>query len=121
MCDSLSHPFAAGGQSVTLIQCIGNHDVLFAIHEVQGRGILKRNSSSQFERGQSGSLQQMIVATHDFDNLPRQNASSAYRQTRLALVLQQSDNDCVSFDEYFPGAILGQQFVDWIVEVQAEI
>src|SRR5881397_3384276 len=84
-------------------------------------GILEGDSDSQLQTRQTGTLKQLIVAAHNFNDLARQNASAAYRKTFVALALEQSKNNCVAFKKNLLRDILRQQLVHGIIKIQAEI
>src|SRR4029077_18995021 len=54
-------------------------------------------------------------------HLASQYAGATYRQASFAFFLMQREDDGIAFDEDFAGSVLRKQFVDRIVEVEAEV
>ena len=64
---------------------------------------------------------QFVIAAHDLHDFSCQHAGAADRHPGLAFFFVERENDGVTFDENFARSILGEQFVNRIVKVQAEI
>src|SRR5215469_6794014 len=117
----LAHAFTARAQPVTLVDGLGDHDLALAVHEVHRRRILIGNSNAQVQAGQPGRARALVVGGNDFDDFLRQHAGLSHTKHRLALTLEQRENDGIALNEYLARFILGQQLVDGVVEIQAEI
>ena len=117
----LARPAAARRQPVALVQRLGDHDLLAAIHQVHGSRILVRDPDAQLQRRQSVLERELVVGAHDLDHLPRQSARPPHAKTRFAFPLEQRQDDGIAFDKDLCGAVYGQQLIHRLIEVQAEI
>ena len=84
----LADALVAGRETVALIDSVGNHDAVLAIHQVERRRILVGNTQADFHRGQTGAFQESIVFVQQAHNLPRQDAGAADAEHGFALALK---------------------------------
>src|SRR5208337_3644192 len=117
----LADALVAGGETVALIDGVGNHDAVLAIHQVERRRILVGDAQANFHLGQAGAFQKFVVLAQQAHNLPRQDAGAADAEHGLALALEQRHDDGIAFEKDFGGAIFRQQLVYRIVEIKTEI
>src|ERR1019366_3574416 len=120
-CEFLADALAAGGETVALIDGLGNHDAALAIHEVERRRILVGDTQADFHLGQAGAFQKFVVLAQQAYKLARQHAGAADAEHGLAFAFEQRHNDGIAFEEDFASAVFRQQFVYRIIKIKAEI
>src|SRR5215469_11926728 len=64
-----ARPLVAGRKPVTLVESLGDHDLVLAVHQVKRGRILQCDANAEFEMGHRRALDQFVVAAYDFDDL----------------------------------------------------
>src|SRR5205814_2231604 len=66
-------------------------------------------------------LRLLVIAPHDSDHLASHHAGSRDHEALLVLALEHGQDDRIALNEDFARAVLRQQLVYWLIEIQAEI
>src|ERR1019366_4174782 len=117
----LANALTAGGETIALVDSVGNHDAVVAIHQVERGGILVGDAQAEFHLGQTGTLQQLVVVAEQAQNLPGQNAGAADADHGFAFALQQGHDNGVAFEKDLGGAVFREQLIDRLIKIKAEI
>src|SRR5258708_20910389 len=102
---------------------LGNHDAGIGIVQRTGRGALEGDADAQLQWGKIGVNGAIVVGIANHENLTRENAclSNGASVGKIGFGLENREDDGVAFDEDFFGAEAIEEFLDRLVQIQAEM